>query len=157
MRLSSALLLASAAILVNNGNTLLAAGKMTNSKIPDTAMHYYTESARAEGASLRALEEVVTDKAKEERGFFGSSSKLPAGVSKEAAKEMNTKWLNDSQLYDDILVNTEKYYNALSVWKKLGLSEAEVLSAMKKLKKDKSLISYIRNGYKNFLKNVKVR
>ncbi|KAF4036880.1 hypothetical protein GN244_ATG11053 [Phytophthora infestans] len=81
MRLSSALLLTTAAILVNNGNVLLAASKTTNSKTPDTAMHYHTENARVEGASLRALEKVITDKAKEERVILGSSSKLPTGVS----------------------------------------------------------------------------
>ncbi|KAF4032714.1 hypothetical protein GN244_ATG15389 [Phytophthora infestans] len=130
---------------------------MTNSNSPDTALHFNTENARAQGASLRALEEGVTDKAKEERGFFSSSSKLPAGVSKEATEEMKKKWLKDSQLYDDMLVSNKKYYDALGVWKGLGYSEGKVSRAMAKLKKDENQISYIRNGYKHFLENVEVR
>ncbi|KAF4146231.1 hypothetical protein GN958_ATG04582, partial [Phytophthora infestans] len=110
---SRPLLLTTAAFLVNNGNTLLAAGKMTNSNSPDTALHFNTENARAQGASLRALEEGVTDKAKAERGIFSSSSKLPASVSKEATEEMKKMWLKDSQLFDDMLVSNKKYYDAL--------------------------------------------
>ncbi|KAF4036879.1 hypothetical protein GN244_ATG11052 [Phytophthora infestans] len=51
-----------------------------------------------------------------------------------------------------MLGNAKKYFDALAVWKGLGLSEAEVVSTMKKLKKDESLISYIKNGYKTFVK-----
>ncbi|KAF4135537.1 hypothetical protein GN958_ATG15272 [Phytophthora infestans] len=111
---------------------------MTNSNSPDTALHFNTENARAQGASLRALEEGVTDKAKAERGIFSSSSKLPASVSKEATEEMKKMWLKDSQLFDDMLVSNKKYYDALGVWKGLGYSEGKVSRAMAKLKKDAS-------------------
>ncbi|KAG6949195.1 hypothetical protein JG687_00015029, partial [Phytophthora cactorum] len=117
-----------------------------------SAVHDSAEYQSVGGRSLRIHEDenVNTNQAGEERGLFGS--KLPPGVDKATANAIKQKWLKNSELYDEILTNPEKYYQALATWKDMGYSEGKVSRAMKKLGKSKNDITYINNGYKAFLR-----
>ncbi|KAF1788368.1 hypothetical protein GQ600_11795 [Phytophthora cactorum] len=155
MRLSYALLLAFATILLNSGNALISStdlNKMVNSKTQWRAVHYSAESQSVGGRSIRTPEDedVNTNQAEEERGLI--SSKLPPGVDKATANAIKLNWLKNSALYDDMLTNDQKYYQALATWKDMGYSADKVKSAMKKLGKKSDHITYIENGYKAFLR-----
>ncbi|ETM97518.1 hypothetical protein PPTG_20262 [Phytophthora nicotianae INRA-310] len=76
-----------------------------------------------------------------------------SSVSKAASK----KYLRNSELYDDILRDNVKYYEALAVWKTQEYSVGEVERAVKKLGRDSDEITYITNGYKAFLENGDIR
>ncbi|KAG6970853.1 hypothetical protein JG688_00004676 [Phytophthora aleatoria] len=156
MRLSYALLLAFGTILLNSGNALISStdlNKMVNSKTRWRAVHYSAESQSVGGRSIRTPEDedVNTNQAEEERGYFGS--KLPPGVDKATANAIKLNWLKNSALYDEMLTDTQKYYQALATWKDMGYSAGKVKSAMKKLGKNSDHITYIKNGYKAFLRS----
>ncbi|KAG3230203.1 hypothetical protein PI124_g24698 [Phytophthora idaei] len=129
---------------------------MVNSKTLGRAAHY-SVNPQSVGGTLRTheYEDVNTDQAEEERGLFGS--KLQPGVNKATANAITRKWLENSALYDEMLTNTEKYYQALATWKDMRYSAGKVKSVMKKLGKSSDDITYINNGYEAFLRgDVKV-
>ncbi|KAF1795064.1 hypothetical protein JG687_00009760 [Phytophthora cactorum] len=101
--------------MLDNGNALISTtdlDKLVNSKTLWSAVHYSADYQSVGGRSLRTHEDVNTDQAEEERGLFGS--KLPPGIDKAAAKKIKLQWLKNSALYDEMLTNTEKYYQALA-------------------------------------------
>ncbi|KAG6943996.1 hypothetical protein JG688_00017323 [Phytophthora aleatoria] len=155
MRLSYALLLAFSTILLDSGNALISStdlDKMVTSKTPWSAVHCSAEYKSVGGRSLRTHEDVDVDthQAEEERGLF--CSKLLPGVDKAATKVIKLNWLQNSALYDEMLTDNQKYFQALATWKEMGYSGREVKSAMKKLGKNSDHITYIKNGYKAFLR-----
>ncbi|ETO82848.1 hypothetical protein F444_03051 [Phytophthora nicotianae P1976] len=151
MRLTHVLLLASAVILLDNGNALLSSAD-PNKIASLKPIHYPAEAQQVEERSLRTREEedINTDQAEEDRGLLDMFS---SSVSKAASK----KYLRNSELYDDILSDNAKYYEALAVWKTQKYSVDEVERAMKKLGRDPDEITYITNGYKAFLENGDIR
>ncbi|KUF82293.1 hypothetical protein AM588_10000357 [Phytophthora nicotianae] len=151
MRLTYVLLLASGAFLLDSSNALLSY-EDPNKIVSLKHVHYSAEAQQVEGRSLRTREDedINTDQAEEDRGLLDMFS---SSVSKAASK----KYLRNSELYDDILSDNAKYYEALAVWKTQKYSVDEVERAMKKLGRDSDEITYITNGYKAFLENGDIR
>ncbi|ETI30550.1 hypothetical protein F443_22328 [Phytophthora nicotianae P1569] len=125
---------------------------------PWSVAHNSAEYHSSGVKSLRTRNDhgVSNSQPEEERGGF-SNSKFPSGIDKDAAIRIEREWLKNPALYDEMLTNTNKYYEAFGIWKNMKYSKRTVSSAMKGLGKDKKLIKYIKTGYKNFLENVEVR
>ncbi|ETP51953.1 hypothetical protein F442_02977 [Phytophthora nicotianae P10297] len=151
MRLTHVLLLASAVILLDNGNALLSSAD-PNKIVSLKPVHYSAEAQQVEGRSLRTRddEDINTDQAEEDRGLLDMFS---SSVSKAASK----KYLRNSELYDKMRHDNSKYFETLAAWKAEKYSVGKVERAMKKLGRDPDEITYITNGYKAFLENGDIR
>ncbi|ETP23939.1 hypothetical protein F441_02996 [Phytophthora nicotianae CJ01A1] len=151
MRLTHVLLLASAVILLDNGNALLSSAD-PNKIASLKPIHYPAEAQQVEERSLRTRDEedINAGQAKEVRGLLDMFS---SSVSKAVSK----KYLRNSELYDKMRHDNSKYLETLAVWKTQQYSIGKVERAMKKLGRDPDEITYITNGYKTFLENGDIR
>ncbi|ETI54129.1 hypothetical protein F443_03022 [Phytophthora nicotianae P1569] len=151
MRLTHVLLLASAVILLDNGNALLSSAD-PNKIASLKPIHYPAEAQQVEERSLRTRDEedINAGQAKEDRGLLDMFS---SSVSKAVSK----KYLRNSELYDKMRHDNSKYLETLAVWKTQQYSIGKVERAMKKLGRDPDEITYITNGYKAFLENGDIR
>ncbi|ETI53107.1 hypothetical protein F443_03898, partial [Phytophthora nicotianae P1569] len=144
-------LLALAAILLDNGDTLFSSAD-PNKIASLKPVHYPAEAQQVEERSLhtRDEEDINAGQAKEDRGLLDMFS---TSVSKAASK----KYLRNSELYDKMRHDNSKYLETLAVWKTQEYSIGKVERAMKKLGRDSDEITYITNGYKAFLESDNVR
>ncbi|ETP50908.1 hypothetical protein F442_03876 [Phytophthora nicotianae P10297] len=151
MRLTYIFLLALAAILLDNGDTLFSSAD-PNKIASLKPVHYPAEAQQVEERSLhtRDEEDINAGQAKEDRGLLDMFS---TSVSKAASK----KYLRNSELYDKMRHDNSKYLETLAVWKTQEYSIGKVERAMKKLGRDSDEITYITNGYKAFLESDNVR